>query len=171
MAGPAGMRPRDPETSAASSKLVKHRVTLGPAGGTELAIGTAMRALSPITLLLTAASALTAFVALARAVEDRQLKNSDRALRDDVQSLRTPSGDSVASAVGPLGKEWLHGPLALGISYWLWRHGTGGRSAVPAIASAVSAIGSAVFEHTTHLQPATWAPLARRAQLPERSCL
>lgn len=102
--------------------------------------------------LTTAASALAAFVALARAVDQRLLSASDHALRDQVQSVRTPASDGAATAVGPLGKEWLHGPVAVGISIHLWSHGAGLRSALPAVASAVSAIGSALFEHTTHIQ-------------------
>ncbi|MCA1586006.1 MAG: phosphatase PAP2 family protein [Acidobacteria bacterium] len=101
---------------------------------------------------MTAAGAVGTFVVLACAIRRRQPGARDRALRDQIQSVRTHSGDTVATVVGPLGKEWLHGPVALGVSIQLWRQGAGIRSALPTVASAVSAIGSALFEQTTHIQ-------------------
>lgn len=109
-----------------------------------------MRPLPRPLLLVTAAGAVAGFGLLARAVAHRQTTGSDETFRDQVQSTRTSVdeggssaiGEGTATATGPLGKEWLHGPLALGLSAYLWHRGAGAEALAPALASAAAELQS-----------------------------
>lgn len=97
-------------------------------------------------LLAAAAGAVAGFALLTRAVAHRRTTESDQTFRDEVQSTRTTLGDGSATATGPIGKEWLHGPAALGLSGYLWYRGAGAEALAPSLASALSELQSRLFD-------------------------
>ena len=50
------------------------------------------------------------------------------------------------SAIGPIGKEYVHGPIALGVAAYAWRQGAGAGALAPPLASAAAVTLSKVFE-------------------------
>ncbi len=59
---------------------------------------------------------------------------------------------AVAKAVGPLGKEWLHAPIALVIALVLWQRGAGRRAAPPLMASISAELVNRLCERTLHIR-------------------
>lgn len=131
-----------------------------------------MRRISPWILLATGAGAALGFVALARAVNRRQLNASDRSARDQVQANRTASGDTTAKAASPLGSEFVHGPVALGVSIYLGWKNVGVAAALPVVASSVTVAASELFEQVTDWQdPPPGHPKQHEASFPSGHAL
>lgn len=101
-----------------------------------------MHRIAPIVLAFTATCCLAAFTILSRKVRRRRTAAVDEAIRDPVQAVRAPTGDSVAEAVGPIGKEWLHLPVAVALGGYLWRDGRGVAAVAPALASCTAELMS-----------------------------
>ena len=113
-----------------------------------------MRAVSPGSSVLLTVVSLLGFVAVARAVADRRTRNGDARLRNVLQASRAPAGEALAEATNPLGKEWLHVPVAALLSGSLWVRGGGRRSALPLVASLAAEGASRVFDRVPpHRQP------------------
>ena len=131
-----------------------------------------MRPVSPVILLASAAGSALAFVALARAVSRRQLKETDVAARERVQGSRTVSGDRAATTASSLGSELVHGPVAVGVSLYLGWKGVGSASFLPVVASAVTVAMSEMFEQLTGWQgPPPSHPKQHEASFPSGHAL
>jgi membrane-associated phospholipid phosphatase len=103
-------------------------------------------------LLATSTAALLAFALLARSVARRGTREQDHDLRNTLLARQGPDGRAIAQSLGPLGKEWFHAPVALGITAWLWRRGRGRRSVVPLVASASAELVNRVCERWLHIR-------------------
>jgi undecaprenyl-diphosphatase len=101
-----------------------------------------------VALLVASTLTGTAFAALARGVATHATAHADGRARRRFPKRRRPATKRAAKVIGPLGKEWIHGPLALAATGFLWRRGAGGRAAVPALASVTSIALSRTFERT-----------------------
>jgi undecaprenyl-diphosphatase len=107
-----------------------------------------MRSRLTVSLLVTSTLTATAFAALARGVGSHATAHADGRARRRFPKRRRRLTKRVVSAIGPLGKEWIHGPLALAAAGYLWRHGAGERAAIPVLASVASTALSRTFERT-----------------------
>ena len=102
-----------------------------------------------LALLALAALAGGGFTALASMVARRKTSRFDGSARRRVPKRRRRPTKAIASAIGPLGKPWVHGPLAAGAAALAWRHGQEKRTASVAAllsSSAASAALSHAFE-------------------------
>ncbi len=91
----------------------------------------------------------------------------DLEIREKIQDARVPAGDAVAEATGPLGKEWLHGPLAGALVLYLRSRGAGMGSALPAVASAAAEIASRALDRTPpHRTPPPGHPQRHKPSFP-----
>jgi membrane-associated phospholipid phosphatase len=105
-----------------------------------------MRPRSPAALLTLSIAGLIGYVIVAKAVSRQRTAADDRKVRDDVQKAREPEVEPVAEVVGPLGKEWLHVPVAAILSAFLFRRGAGTRAIAPLLASVASDTASRVCD-------------------------
>jgi membrane-associated phospholipid phosphatase len=103
-------------------------------------------------LLATSAAAVAAFAALARSVARRDTREHDHRLRDAIVDNQGRVDRALATAVGPLGKEWLHTPVALAIALVLRRRGAGRRATLPLIASVTAELVNRLCEGTLHIR-------------------
>ena len=103
-------------------------------------------------LLATGAAAIVAFAAVARSVARRDTREQDHRLREAIVNNQGRVDRAFAKAVGPLGKEWLHAPVALMIALVLWRRGAGRRATLPLIASVSAELVNRVCEGTLHIR-------------------
>lgn len=111
-----------------------------------------MRRTAPSALLVVSAAALLGFAYTASLVARRKTEKADNEARDELQAARKPAGDAAAKASGPLGKEYLHFPVAIGLALALRHHGLGWRAAVPVMASTVSELVNRLVTHTLHIR-------------------
>ncbi len=111
-----------------------------------------MRHTAPSSLLIVSAAALLGFAYTATLVARRRTEGIDNEARDEVQAARAPAGDAAAKASGPLGKEYLHFPVACGIALALERRGLGPRAAVPVLASVTSEFLNRLVTLTLHIR-------------------
>ena len=126
-----------------------------------------------IPLVLTSAAALVGFIAVAGRVSTRRSFAQDDAFRNEVQEARVPTGDEIAEAAGPLGKEWLHLPLAACLSAALWFRGIHWmRAIVPTVASAGAEIASRVLDAVPpHRSPPPGHPKQHKPSFPSGHAL
>jgi membrane-associated phospholipid phosphatase len=103
-------------------------------------------------LFATSAAAFAAFAVLARSVARRDTREQDHRLRDTLVGNQGRVDRALAEAVGPLGKEWFHAPVALLIALVLWQRGAGRRAALPLIASVTAEVVNRVCEGTLHIR-------------------
>jgi membrane-associated phospholipid phosphatase len=103
-------------------------------------------------LVATSAVALACFAVLARSVARRDTREQDHRFREVVVRNQGPVDRALAKAVGPLGKEWLHAPVALLIALVLWQRGAGRRAALPLIASISAELVNRLCEGTLHIR-------------------
>lgn len=105
---------------------------------------------NPLAASLAAASTLsgTAFAALAHHVANHATAQPDGRARRHFPKRRRQLTKRIVTAMGPVGKEWIHGPLALAAAGYLWRNGARGRAAIPVLASVASTALSRTFERT-----------------------
>jgi membrane-associated phospholipid phosphatase len=103
-------------------------------------------------LLITSAASVAAFALLARSVARRDTVDGDNHLRDTLVANQGRLDRAIAVAAGPLGKEWFHGPVALGITGWLWQRHAGRRSMLPVLASGSAEVVNRVCERTLHIR-------------------
>jgi undecaprenyl-diphosphatase len=111
-----------------------------------------MRRTAPTALLFTSAAALAGFGYMANLVARRRTEGADNQARDQLQAARVPAGDAAAQASGPLGKEYLHFPAAVGLALALQHHGVGWRAAVPVVASTAAELLNRLVTHTLHIR-------------------
>jgi undecaprenyl-diphosphatase len=111
-----------------------------------------MRRTSFSALLAVSAAALIGFGYTASLVARRRTDEADNQARDGLQGARAPAGDVAAQASGPLGKEYVHFPVAVALGLALRRQGLGWRAAVPVLASGVAEIVNRVVTHTLHIR-------------------
>ena len=100
------------------------------------------------TLLGVATVTTAAFVTLSRAVAARRTSHADGAIRARFPRRRRRPTKRALAAVGPIGKNWAHGPISIGVAAYAWHHGAGAGAIAPPLASAVSAVLSTTFENT-----------------------
>jgi undecaprenyl-diphosphatase len=103
-------------------------------------------------LLATSAAAIAGFAALARSVARRDTREHDHRLRNAIVDKQGRVDRALAKAVGPLGKEWLHAPVALSIALVLWRRGAGRQATLPLIASVSAELVNRLCEGTLHIR-------------------
>ncbi|HXG90387.1 MAG TPA: phosphatase PAP2 family protein [Vicinamibacterales bacterium] len=131
-----------------------------------------MRPASTTSLLAGAAGAAGAFVLLAAAVARHDLKPLDKTVRDSVPDARTTKGKTAANVVGPVGKEWLLLPVAVGVTGYLWHRGAGAASFVPVVAAATAAGANLLFEEHLDIQhPPPGHPKRREPSFPSGHAL
>ena len=111
-----------------------------------------MHRIPPPALLAAGAVAFLGFGYTASLVARRQTERYDDDAREQVQAVRGPATEAAAEASGPIGKEFLHFPVALVVTAALWRHGLGARAVVPVLASAVSEITNRLVTRTLHIR-------------------
>jgi membrane-associated phospholipid phosphatase len=103
-------------------------------------------------LLATSAAAFAAFAVLARSVARRDTREQDHRLRETLVANHGRVDRALAELVGPLGKEWLHAPVALLIALVLRQRGAGRRAMLPLIASITAEVVNRVCEGTLHIR-------------------
>ena len=106
-----------------------------------------MQAFKPSHLLTVGIVGVIGYGTVARAVSRRQTVPEDRKTRNKIQRNRTGPGELVAQAAGPLGKEWFHIPVGAALGWFLWKHGSGGRSWMPLGASVTAEGLSRVLDY------------------------
>ncbi|MBA2301066.1 MAG: phosphatase PAP2 family protein [Acidobacteria bacterium] len=111
-----------------------------------------MRSTAPPILCGISAAALLGFGYTATLVARRRTERADNEARDHLQAARGPAGDTAAEVSEPLGKEYLHFPVAIGLALALRHHGLGWRAAVPVLASAASEVLNRLVTHTLHIR-------------------
>jgi len=99
-----------------------------------------------MTLLGVGGVSAVGFVALARAVAGRDTSHRDGEVRSRFPKRRNRRTKRAAAALGPLGKEWVHAPLAIGVAAYAWRQGAGAGALAPPLASAAGTALSRIFE-------------------------
>ena len=106
------------------------------------------RRLSPAALLLfgTGLAATTAFSRLSAKVRAHQTANFDGRVRRRFPKRRRPPTKKAAKSIGPIGKEWVHGPISALVALFLWRHQRHAAAAGVVFASVASAGLSHLFE-------------------------
>jgi len=117
-----------------------------------LADETPMHRTAPSALLVVSAAALLGFGYTATLVARRKTERADKEARAELQAARKPAGDAAAKASGPLGKEYLHFPVSIGLALALRNHGLGWRAGVPVLASTVSELVNRLVTHTLHIR-------------------
>ena len=100
------------------------------------------------TLALLGISALSAtgFTLLARAVRRHETAHADGQVRRQFPKRRRRNTKRVVSAIGPIGKEYVHGPIALSVAAYAWHRGAGPAALAPPLASAAATTLSKMFE-------------------------
>jgi undecaprenyl-diphosphatase len=107
--------------------------------------------LSALGLLAIASAGVAGYVALSRSISKRRTVGEDRKVRKQVQQLRTPAGDAIATGLGPLGKEWVTIPVTAALGRYLIGREVGARSALPLVASlAAEAVARAMDRTRPH---------------------
>jgi membrane-associated phospholipid phosphatase len=109
-----------------------------------------MRVRASSTVALLVASALTgaAFAALTRGVTTHATAYNDGRARRRFPKRRRRLTKRAATMIGPLGKDWVQGPLALAATGYLWQRGAGDRAAIPALSAVTSIALTRTFERT-----------------------
>ena len=97
-------------------------------------------------LVATGLAATVAFSALTVQVKNHRTANFDGRARRRFPKHRRPLTKKLATLIGPMGKEWIHGPLAAVVGLHLWREGRRGAAATILASSVVSAGLSHLFE-------------------------
>ncbi len=111
-----------------------------------------MRRTPSSALLVVSAAALLGFAYTASLVARRRTERADHQAREELQAARGPAGDVAAEASGPLGKEYLHFPVSIGLGLALRHRGLGWRAAVPVLASVVSELLNRLVTQTLHIR-------------------
>jgi undecaprenyl-diphosphatase len=97
-------------------------------------------------LFATGLAATVAFSALSVKVKEHRTASFDGRARRHFPKRRRALTKRLATLIGPMGKEWIHSPLAAVIGLHLWREGRRGAAATILASSAVSAGLSHLFE-------------------------
>ena len=111
-----------------------------------------MRPTAPRYLLGLTVMALAGFGYTARLVANRRTEPYDEQARAELQSVRAPAADAAAKASGPLGKEFLHFPAAVGLALALRQHELGMRAGIPVAASALAELVNRLVTETIHIR-------------------
>ena len=105
------------------------------------------RRISPAMILLAAAASATAgFALISGRVAEHRTAHFDGQARRKFPRRRRRVTKKLARAIGPLGKEWVHGPVAALAAFYLWREGRPAAAGAVVASSAVSAGLSHLFE-------------------------
>ena len=103
------------------------------------------RAVIPM-LLGVAVAAASGFGLLTYAVAGRKTSYADGRTRRHFPKRRRRATKRAAAAFGPIGKEWVHAPIAAGVAAYAWHRGAGAASIVPPLASVTAVAMSKSFE-------------------------
>jgi undecaprenyl-diphosphatase len=125
-----------------------------------------MERTAPSQLLLISAGALVAFGYTSWLVARRRTAEVDGQAREELQAARAAASDAAAKASGPLGKEYLHVPAAVGLTWFLRRRGLGRRASVPLAASVASELLNRLVTRTLHIRVVPPGHPAHRQQKP-----
>ena len=107
----------------------------------------------PAFLIALSLASLAGFFVVSRAVQRGRVRQPDRAFRDRVQTARVPAAAAVAEATGPVGKEWLHVPVAAGISLYLGSRTRMPRALIPALSAVTAEALTRALERTLPHRP------------------
>jgi undecaprenyl-diphosphatase len=99
-------------------------------------------------LFATGLGATVALAALSKKVKGHETASFDGRARRRFPKRRRKLTKQLATLVGPMGKEWIHGPIAAVVGLHLWREGRRGAAATILASSAVSAGLSHLFDAT-----------------------
>ena len=124
--------------------------------GTKVAPTVRMRSRATASLSLLGLSALSSigFALVARAVARRHTSRKDARVRGRFPRRRRRATKAIVTALGPLGKEYVHAPIALGLAAYVWRRGSREGAAVIPFASAASvALGRLLEARLRHRRP------------------
>ena len=102
----------------------------------------------PFILFATALCGVVAFAGLSRQVKPHRTAHFDGRVRGKFPRRRRQVTKKLANLIGPLGKEWIHGPVAAVIALVLWKEGRRSGAAAVIASSALSAGLSHLFEAT-----------------------
>ncbi len=107
-----------------------------------------------LTLLGVGGVAAAGFTLLARAVVRRETSHADGRVRRRLPKRRRRATKKAATAIGPLGKEWAHAPIALAVSAYAWRRGAGVAAiAVPLASAAGTGLSRTFDRYMPHRSP------------------
>jgi len=107
------------------------------------------RRISPAVILLSCAiGATVGFGLVSRQVKRHGTAHFDGRVRRRFPKRRERVTKRAANTVGPLGKEWLHGPVAALAALCLWKHGRRAGAGSVLLSSVASAALSHLFEAT-----------------------
>lgn len=108
----------------------------------------------PFLLLATALCGVVAFAGLSQQVKHHRTAYLDGRARRKFPKRRRRVTKKLTSLIGPLGKEWIHGPVAAVVALVLLKEGRRGGAVAVLASSAVSTGLSHLFEATmTPRQP------------------
>jgi membrane-associated phospholipid phosphatase len=132
-----------------------------------------MRRVPPARLAVLGVAASAGFVSVAWAIAARRTRQADGEVRMHLQEVREGVGDEVAAATNPLGKEWLHFPLAAGLTALLGWRGLAWRYAVlPSLASAAAETLSRALDRVPpHRTPPPGHPNPQKPSFPSGHAL
>lgn len=126
-----------------------------------------VKAIRPQLLMAAGLACALGYGLVARAVSARKTVVEDHKTRRKLQQHRTPEGDLVAEALGPLGKEWFYIPLAATLSAYLWQHNRGLRALTPVLASVgVEGVSRILDRLPPHRQPPPGQPKRHKPSFP-----
>ena len=107
------------------------------------------RRISPAVILLSGAVCATVgFGLLSRQVKRHGTAHFDGRVRRRFPKRRERAAKSAANTVGPLGKEWVHGPVAALAALYLWKRDRRAAAGSVLLSSVASAALSHLFEAT-----------------------
>lgn len=107
-----------------------------------------LRVSRAFVLLATSLCVGVAFAAISEEVKQHRTANFDGRARRKFPKRRRPLTKRLATLIGPLGKEWIHGPVAAVVALLLWREGRRVGATTVLASSALSAGLAHLFEHT-----------------------
>lgn len=105
-----------------------------------------MRVSRSFILLATALCGAVAFAGISQEVKKHRTSALDGRARGKFPRRRRQLTKKAANAIAPLGKEWMHGPVAAVVALVLWRAGRRGGAAAVVASSVASAGLSHLFE-------------------------
>jgi undecaprenyl-diphosphatase len=107
-----------------------------------------------LTLLGIGGLSAAGFTLIARAVIRRETSHADGRVRRRVPKRRRRATKQAATVIGPLGKKWVHAPIALGICAYAWLRGAGPAALVIPAGSVTATVMSKTFDrYMPHRSP------------------
>ena len=120
----------------------------------------AQRTSPAVILVATAVAATAGFALISGRVARHETAWFDGRVRRKVPKRRRRATKKLANLIGPLGKEWVHGPITAMAALYFWRNGRSAAAATVLASSVASAGLSHLFEVT---MPARRPPPGRHS--------